>query len=138
MVVENRVTPKWVALVNGNMDDLTCGPIPGGLILTHTHRSSSREVRIRVPTFSVVYFSRGTLPKKRVKGTTERPRLNYKKLPVEISKLGVSVTPLADAGLPIMRGFQKLRCRLTSPICKLAKFICRFTGIHLVWLIYHE
>ena len=33
-------------------------------------RSSSREVRIRVPgtLFSVVYFSRGTLPKKRVKG----------------------------------------------------------------------
>ena len=27
-------------------------------------RSSSREVRIRVPTFSVVYFSRGTPQKK--------------------------------------------------------------------------
>ena len=27
-------------------------------------RSSSRDVRIRVPTFSVVYFSRGTLPQK--------------------------------------------------------------------------
>ena len=32
------------------------------------YRSSSREVRIRVPTFlSVVDFSRGILPKKRVK-----------------------------------------------------------------------
>ena len=28
-------------------------------------RSSSRELRIRVPTFSVVYFSRGTLPTKK-------------------------------------------------------------------------
>ena len=27
-------------------------------------RSSGKEVRIRVPFFSVVYFSRGTLPKK--------------------------------------------------------------------------
>ena len=35
--VKNRVTPKWLALVNGNLDDLTCGPIPGGLILTHAH-----------------------------------------------------------------------------------------------------
>ena len=34
--VEKKVTPKWLALVNGNMDQ-TCGPIPGGLILTHTH-----------------------------------------------------------------------------------------------------
>ena len=35
-----------------------------------TARSSSREVRIRVPFFSVVYFSRGTQPKKGVrKGT---------------------------------------------------------------------
>ena len=31
-------------------------------------RSSSREVRIRVPTVYVVYFSRRTLPKKRAKG----------------------------------------------------------------------
>ena len=30
-------------------------------------RSYSREVRIRVPVFSVVYFSRGTLPQKREK-----------------------------------------------------------------------
>ena len=38
-------------------------------------RSSSREVRIRVPfLFSVVHFSRGTLPKKRgEKGTTGGP-----------------------------------------------------------------
>ena len=36
VVVKNRVTPTWVALVDGNLDDLTCGPIPGGLILTHT------------------------------------------------------------------------------------------------------
>ena len=37
--VKNRVTPKWVTLVNGNMETWTktCGPIPGGLILTHTH-----------------------------------------------------------------------------------------------------
>ena len=34
--------------------------------LNKTPRSSSREVRIRVPfLFSVVYFSRGTLPPKR-------------------------------------------------------------------------
>ena len=34
-------------------------------------RSSGREVRIRVPTFAVVYLSRGTLPQKRgQKGTT--------------------------------------------------------------------
>ena len=33
--VKNRVTPKWVALVNGNLDQITCGPIPGS-ILTHT------------------------------------------------------------------------------------------------------
>ena len=39
------------------------------------HRSSSREVRIRVPTFFlVVYFSRGTLAQKRgEKGTTGGP-----------------------------------------------------------------
>ena len=39
-----------------------------GILLT---RSSSREVRIRVSFFSVVYFGRGTLPthtKKMVKG----------------------------------------------------------------------
>ena len=29
-------------------------------------RSSSREIRIRVPFLSVVYFNRGTLPKKQV------------------------------------------------------------------------
>ena len=29
-VVKNRVAPKWVALVDGNKDDLTCGPYPGG------------------------------------------------------------------------------------------------------------
>ena len=42
-------------------------PIP---ILRSPHlcaKSSSREVRIRVSTFSVVYFSRGTLPPKRGK-----------------------------------------------------------------------
>ena len=33
--------------------------------LLGTPRSSSGEVRIRVPFFSVVYFSRGTLPQKR-------------------------------------------------------------------------
>ena len=33
-----------------------------------TPRSSSREVRIRVPTFVCVYFSRRTLPQKRVTG----------------------------------------------------------------------
>ena len=34
VVVKNRVTPKWVALVNGNMDyNLR---FFGGLILTHT------------------------------------------------------------------------------------------------------
>ena len=33
--VKNRVTPRWLALVSGNMDqNLRC---PGGLILTHTH-----------------------------------------------------------------------------------------------------
>ena len=37
-------------------------------------RYSSREVRTRVPFFSVVYFSRGTLPQKRgEKGTTRGP-----------------------------------------------------------------
>ena len=30
-----------------------------------TLRGFSRELRIRVPTFSVVYFSRGTLPTKK-------------------------------------------------------------------------
>ena len=34
---QNWVPAKWLALVNGNMDDLTCDPIPGGLILTHIH-----------------------------------------------------------------------------------------------------
>ena len=33
----NRVTPKWLALVNGLPRTQTCGPISGGLILTHTH-----------------------------------------------------------------------------------------------------
>ena len=28
-VVENRLTPKWVALVNGSMDEKICGPSPG-------------------------------------------------------------------------------------------------------------
>ena len=37
VVVKNRVTQKWLAPPNGNMDIQTCGPIPGGLILTHTH-----------------------------------------------------------------------------------------------------
>ena len=35
--VNNGVTPKWLALVNGTKDDLTWGPNPGGLFLTHTH-----------------------------------------------------------------------------------------------------
>ena len=40
-----------------------------------TSRSSSRQDRIRVPDFvSVVYFSRGTLPQKRVKGAPGGPR----------------------------------------------------------------
>ena len=40
-----------------------------------TTRFSSREVRIRVPFLSVVYFSREPSPKKGVtKGATERPR----------------------------------------------------------------
>ena len=36
-LVKNRVTPKWLALANGHMDDLTCGPIPG-FILTHASK----------------------------------------------------------------------------------------------------
>ena len=36
LVVKNGVTPKWLAQVNGNMDDFTCG-FSGGLIWTHTH-----------------------------------------------------------------------------------------------------
>ena len=42
---------------------------PSSLHMRNTSRSSSREVGIRVPFFSVVYFGRGTLPqKKRVEG----------------------------------------------------------------------
>ena len=33
----NNLYPRSVALVNGNMYDLTCGPFPGGFILAHTH-----------------------------------------------------------------------------------------------------
>ena len=50
VVVKKRVPPKWVAMVNGDTDDLTCGPVPGGLILTHTHilrRDIYRVVRDR-------------------------------------------------------------------------------------------
>ena len=44
---------------------------PGG---RESSSRSSREVRIRVPFSSVVYFRRGTLPQKRgEKGTTEKP-----------------------------------------------------------------
>ena len=32
---QNMVTSKWNPPVNGNMDQNSCGPIPGGLILTH-------------------------------------------------------------------------------------------------------
>ena len=35
MVVKNRVSPKWVALVDTWTK--TCGPFPGGEFLTHTH-----------------------------------------------------------------------------------------------------
>ena len=35
VVVKNWATPKWVALVSGNMDQSLQSP--GGLILTHTH-----------------------------------------------------------------------------------------------------
>ena len=33
--------PKWLALING-----TCGPIPGGSILTHTHIAYS-EAKVK-------------------------------------------------------------------------------------------
>ena len=49
----------------------------GGFDSLNKTRSSSSEVRVRVPffSFSVVYFSRGTLPQKRgEKGTTGGPR----------------------------------------------------------------
>ena len=40
--VKNRLTPKWLALVNGTKLTKTCGSIPGGLILTHTHVATWR------------------------------------------------------------------------------------------------
>ena len=68
-------------------------------------RSSSREVRIRVPIFCIVYFSRGTLPekrnKKRSKGTTGGPR--------RLRVLKVSrAQPCAAPGSPLSRA---LVCR---------------------------
>ena len=48
---------------------LTAAGLPSLSKVPQTNaRSSSREVGIRVPFLSVVYFSRGTLPKKFVKG----------------------------------------------------------------------
>ena len=32
----SNISTQNGTLANGNMDDLTCGPIPVGLILTHT------------------------------------------------------------------------------------------------------
>ena len=47
-------------------------------------RSSSREARIRVPTFfSAVHFSRGTFPRKKVAGHTGGPRFPLSSLPRE-------------------------------------------------------
>ena len=37
VAVKHGVSPKWLALANGLPRTKTCGPIPGGLILTHTH-----------------------------------------------------------------------------------------------------
>ena len=64
-------TPPWRQLV---LLPLSRGCVGMSLnVFLNPPRSSSRELRMRVP-FFVVYFSRGTLPKKRVsKGTTGEP-----------------------------------------------------------------
>ena len=53
--------------------------LPVGLAQSSTN--DLHLVRIRIPTFAVVYFSRGTLPQKRAKGhqdlATERKRRNH-------------------------------------------------------------
>ena len=52
------------------MSSTPCG-LPGSPYFssaTCDPRSSCKKVRIRVPLFSVVYFSRGTLPQQRIKG----------------------------------------------------------------------
>ena len=55
-------------------------------------RSSSREVRIRVPTFfSVVYLSRGTLPKKT--GGEPSPQKGNRALLGDLAKLWVQDGP---------------------------------------------
>ena len=46
VVVINRVTPKWLAQVMETWTT-TCGPIPGGLILTHTGCMHLRGVAYR-------------------------------------------------------------------------------------------
>ena len=56
----------------------------------------SREVRIRVPFFSVVHFSRGTLPQKRVKGTTGGPSVVFEVF-LDDRSLGISVWTLQRA-----------------------------------------
>ena len=83
----------------------------------HATRSSSREVRIRVP-FSVVYFSGGTLPQKKVK----RALLG-----------GLGKIPIGRANSERkLNSFQTLQIRCCSkalsmwPGCKINKW--RFSG----------
>ena len=44
-VVKHRVTPIWLARANGKDYNLpACGPIPGGLLLTHTQFNFPLEI----------------------------------------------------------------------------------------------
>ena len=78
----HRCFPFWLRALSGNssqgcfignnVPQTLC--LPPSLLSLCICTSMSREVRIRVPFLSVVYFSRGTLPKKGYKGTTGGPR----------------------------------------------------------------
>ena len=70
-------------------------------------RSSSREVRIRVPLFSVIYFSRGTLPKKGSKGSTQRPSIQF--------PFGCEIPPMEEHEELVDLGFATATSNHPSP-----------------------
>ena len=91
-----------------HLDPLIVVTISMGFPLTRT-RSSSREVRIRKPFFSVVYFSRGALPTKTTrvrKGTTGGPSCVAVACRALGSKARALLSSAALSGSPTFESFQ--------------------------------
>ena len=89
-----------------------------------TRSSSSREVRIRYPFFCVVYFSKGSLPKKSwQRGTAGGP--SPKNPEITVSLFGVTKSGPRDWASPTNPRFESLKL-LTSPtgILKTSEAFC--------------